>query len=108
MEETVNLSALFVKREDDNGNREEGNVKREDDTAQANSDPCPLLWSGTILLHRERATSLTVAVKIFHQDDSKNTNENCFDWPAGILSYTLVPTMILPECFLQVVCHQLQ
>lgn len=83
MEETVNLSALFVKREDDNGKREEGNVKREDDTAQANSDPCPLLWSGTILLHRERATSLTVAVKIFHQDDSKNTNENCFDWPAG-------------------------
>ena len=102
MEETVNLSALFVKREDDNvkreddnvkreeGNvkREEGNVKREDDTAQANSDPCPLLWSGTILLHRERATSLTVAVKIFHQDDSKNTNEICFDWPAGILDGT--------------------
>ena len=46
MEETVNLSALFVKREDDNGNREEGNVKREDDTAQANSDPFPCYGVG--------------------------------------------------------------
>ena len=73
MEETASLSAIFVKKE-------ESAIKKEDDVAQANFDPCPL-WKGNILLQQGK-TNLRVAVKIFHQDDSKNTLQ-LFDWIHG-------------------------
>ena len=76
MEETVSLSAIFVKKEADA-------IKREGDIAEENFGPCPL-WKGDVLLQHEKCKSLTVAVKIFHQDDSKGSPQ-LFDWTHGKL-----------------------
>ena len=74
MEETVSLSAIFVKKEEDA-------IKREGDIANENFGQSPL-WKGDVLLQQERSKSLRVAVKIFHQDDSKS-NLKLFDWTHG-------------------------
>ena len=76
MEETVSLSAIFVKNEEDA-------IKREGDIAEENLGPSPL-WKGDVLLQQERSKSLRVAVKIFHQDDSKGSLQ-LFDWTHGKL-----------------------
>ena len=76
MEETVSLSAIFVKNKEDA-------IKREGDIAEENLGPfCPL-WKGDVLL-QQRNKKLTVAVKIFHQDDSKGSLQ-LFDWTHGKL-----------------------
>merc|ERR1712192_22922 len=80
MEEKASFSAIFVKNE-------EGAIKREGDIAEENLGPfCPL-WKGDVLLQK-RNKSLTVAVKIFHQDDSKGSLQ-LFDWTHGVSSVTI-------------------
>ena len=76
MEETPILSAIFVKKEEDA-------IKSEGDIAEENFGPSPL-WKGDVLLQQERSKSLRVAVKIFHQDDSKSSLR-LFDWTHGKL-----------------------
>ena len=76
MEETPILSAIFVKKEEDA-------IKREGDITCENFGP-PTLWKGDVLFQQERSKSLRVAVKIFHQDDSKGTL-HIFDWTHGKL-----------------------
>jgi len=80
MEATVSLSAIFVKKEEDA-------IKREGDIAYENFGPPPL-WKGDVLLKKERSKSLRVAVKIFHQDDSKGSLQ-LFDWTHGVSSVTI-------------------
>ena len=87
---------MFVKKE-------EGGIKSEGDTADENFGPCPL-WKGNILLQQERSKSLRVAVKIFHQDDSKGTLQ-LFDWTHGT---NTDDEITLHECFPFQVCPRLQ
>ena len=80
MEETAGLSAIFVKKEEDA-------IKKEGDTAEENFGPSSL-WKGDVLLQQEKSKSLRVAVKIFHQDDSKGSPQ-LFDWTHGKLMIKL-------------------
>ena len=80
MEDTVSLRAIFVKKEEDA-------IKRESDIAEENFGPSSL-WKGDVLLQQEKSKSLRVAVKIFHQDDSKGSLQ-LFDWTHGKLIVNL-------------------